>query len=146
MELTAQHTAIPDGATDFTDDGFRVTYYRRCEAFNMRLLERFDGNQWQMCSYHPWADLKPVAPHNEPAIRPLTPAEKFQRVVSVAGWDSGAVERLCQTCAEKGMATMEQYVEYAQKVLDNQCLSQLRGGDPALDAMVAEAFRDGHAS
>lgn len=70
----------------------------------------------------------------------MTTDEKFQRLVYVAEWKPDAVERLLKTCAEKGFATPEQILAYAQKVLDNQCLSALRGGDSALDAMVAEAF------
>lgn len=71
----------------------------------------------------------------------MTTEEKFQRLVYVAEWESDAVERLLKTCAEKGFTTPEQRLAYAQKVLDNQCLSGLRGGDEPLDVMVAEAFR-----
>jgi len=58
----------------------------------------------------------------------MTPEEKFQRLVYVAEWTPEAVDCLLQTCAAKGHTTPEQILDYAQKVLDNQCLSALRGG------------------
>lgn len=67
--------------------------------------------------------------------------DQFQRLAHVAGWEPDAVMRLRETCAEKGFTSPEQVLSYAQQVSDNQCLSVLRGGSPALDAMVAEAFR-----
>lgn len=72
----------------------------------------------------------------------MTTEEKFQRLVYVADWTPDAVDCLLKTAVEKGLTTPEQILDYAQRVLDNQCLSQLRGGDPSLDAMVAEAFRN----
>lgn len=72
----------------------------------------------------------------------MTPQDKFTRLVQVAEWEPAAIDRLLITCEEKGFSTPEEILWYAQMVLDNQCLSAIRGGDPALDAMVSEAFRE----
>lgn len=55
-----QEVAIPEGATDFTDDGFRVTYYRRQKAFGMNVLDYWTGSQWRPAGYMPWHQLNPV--------------------------------------------------------------------------------------
>lgn len=70
----------------------------------------------------------------------LTTEAQFQRLAYVAEWTPDAVARLLSTCAAKGLTTPEQILSFAQTVCDNQCLSVMRGGDPALDAKVAEAF------
>lgn len=70
----------------------------------------------------------------------LSAKEQFDRLVYVAGWAPDATASLLKTCAEKELDTPEQILAYAQMVFDNECLSALRGGDPALDAMVTEAL------
>ena len=71
----------------------------------------------------------------------MTTEEEFDRLIYVAEWSPDAVQSLLETCAEKKLETPEAILRYARQVLDAQCLSVLRGGDPALDAFVDEAFR-----
>lgn len=50
---------IPEGSEYYTDDGFRIEFYKEVRAFNLRLLECWNvyRNRWVMCGYHPWAEL-----------------------------------------------------------------------------------------
>jgi hypothetical protein len=68
-------TEMPEGATDFTDDGFKTVYYRRFNALNMNLLEQHDGKDWQVASYLPWKGLRALAPASDtPApVKPKSP-------------------------------------------------------------------------
>lgn len=76
-------------------------------------------------------------------IRPLTDEEKFQRLVLVAEWSPEEVDHFLAVCEEKGFSTPADRIRYANEVMANQCLSTLRGGDAALDAMVVEALGAG---
>lgn len=62
--MGSTQAATPPEATDFTDDGFKITYYRRVKAFNMDLLEYHSANGWEMAGCLPWDKLQPVVAHS----------------------------------------------------------------------------------
>lgn len=53
-------TIPPADASDYVDDGFTLTFYRRGTAFGMNVLDRWIGDNWQIAGTLPWADLQPV--------------------------------------------------------------------------------------
>lgn len=59
--------AVPDGATDMIDDGFKTDYYKRVRAFNLSVLQVWDNEKssWIGCGTLPWGELKPVSKNKE---------------------------------------------------------------------------------
>ncbi len=51
---------IPEGATDYAMIHGRHVFFRRFKALGMNLLEEWQDERWQVCSYLPWDDLEPI--------------------------------------------------------------------------------------
>lgn len=54
---------MPDDAEYYSLEGKEKIFWKTCRAFNMKLLEYWDGYKWQMkFGRLPWNDLIPLNP------------------------------------------------------------------------------------
>lgn len=50
----------PPDASDYVDDGFSLTFYRRATAFGMKVLDYWTGEDWKTAGTLPWSSLQSV--------------------------------------------------------------------------------------
>lgn len=52
---------IPNDAEYFIKEGTTLTFWKTCHAFNMKLLEYWDGKEWKMkFGKLPWEELQKI--------------------------------------------------------------------------------------
>jgi hypothetical protein len=59
LSSNGKNNMMPKDATHYTIESGNKVFWKTCSAFNMKLLEYWDGTQWKMkFGYLPWSDLK----------------------------------------------------------------------------------------